>query len=129
MTMTDDTLSRGLYPRQRTEAEEWNRPLPPVTWSGWGSPVGAGIFLVGLGVAALLIRFAIRTRSIAKRIRSAATPKPTRKMPAPTGEPQPDQVTRRFGVFPFLRFGPLPCLLVAAEGIVCHCHYLGLLLS
>lgn len=28
-------------------------------WYGWGSPIGMAIFLVGLGISALLIRFAI----------------------------------------------------------------------
>ena len=59
MTMADDTLSRGKQARQRTEAEEWKYVEKAMTWSGWGSPVGAGIFLVSLGVAALLIRFAV----------------------------------------------------------------------
>jgi len=28
-------------------------------WYGWGSPVGLGIFILSLGIFALLIRFAI----------------------------------------------------------------------
>jgi hypothetical protein len=30
-----------------------------MTWYGWGSPVGAGLFLVGLGTLLLLGRFAL----------------------------------------------------------------------
>lgn len=30
-----------------------------MAWYGWGSPVGLGIALVGVGVAAVLIRFAV----------------------------------------------------------------------
>jgi hypothetical protein len=30
-----------------------------MSWHGWGSPVGLAIALVGLGVAAILIRFAV----------------------------------------------------------------------
>ena len=28
-------------------------------WWGWASPIGLGLFLIALGVAAILIRFAI----------------------------------------------------------------------
>ena len=30
-----------------------------MSWYGWGSPVGLAIALVGVGVAAILIRFAV----------------------------------------------------------------------
>jgi len=30
-----------------------------MAWHGWGSPVGLGIALVGVGVAAVLIRLAV----------------------------------------------------------------------
>ena len=30
-----------------------------MAWYGWGSPVGLGIALVGVGIAAVLIRFAV----------------------------------------------------------------------
>jgi hypothetical protein len=30
-----------------------------MSWYGWGSPVGLAIVLVGVGIAALLIRFAV----------------------------------------------------------------------
>lgn len=30
-----------------------------MAWHGWGSPVGLAIALVGIGVAAVLIRFAV----------------------------------------------------------------------
>ena len=39
--------------------DEWKYAERALTWHGWGSPVGAGIFFVGLGVGALLLRFAI----------------------------------------------------------------------
>lgn len=39
--------------------EEWKYAEKALTWYGWGSPVGAGVFLVGIGIAALLIRLAI----------------------------------------------------------------------
>lgn len=28
-------------------------------WYGWGSPIGLSIFLIGLGITAILIRWAI----------------------------------------------------------------------
>jgi len=30
-----------------------------MTWYGWGSPVGAGLFLVGLGAFLVLARYAL----------------------------------------------------------------------
>jgi len=30
-----------------------------MSWYGWGSPVGLAIALVGVGVAAILVRFAV----------------------------------------------------------------------
>ena len=32
---------------------------PTLAWHGWGSPVGVGILIVSLGLAALLLRVAI----------------------------------------------------------------------
>jgi hypothetical protein len=38
---------------------QWKYAEQAMTWYGWGSPVGAGIFLVGLGLFILLVRFAV----------------------------------------------------------------------
>jgi hypothetical protein len=39
----------------RTEEEEWKYASKAMAWYGWGSPIGAGIFLVcGAGTIALL---------------------------------------------------------------------------
>jgi hypothetical protein len=43
---------------QRSEAEEWKYAEKALTWSGWGSPVGLGIFIVAIGVFLLLIHHA-----------------------------------------------------------------------
>lgn len=43
--------SHGSFDRHAAEAA--------MAWYGWGSPVGLGIALVGVGVAAVLIRFAV----------------------------------------------------------------------
>jgi hypothetical protein len=37
----------------------WKYAEKAMVWSGWGSPVGAGIFFVCTGVFALLLRLAI----------------------------------------------------------------------
>ena len=39
--------------------EEWKYAEPALAWHGWGSPVGLGIMIVSLGVAAVLLRVAI----------------------------------------------------------------------
>ncbi|HUI97204.1 MAG TPA: hypothetical protein VLX44_15715 [Xanthobacteraceae bacterium] len=36
-------------------AEAWKYADKALTWYGWGSPVGLGIFLVSLGVVLVLI--------------------------------------------------------------------------
>jgi hypothetical protein len=59
MTMTDNNIRPAAAARpQRTEDQEWRYAEKAMTWSGWGSPVGAGIFFIAAGAAALLIRFA-----------------------------------------------------------------------
>ncbi len=58
MTVREDSLGSRAG-TSRTEAEEWKYAEKAMAWSGWGSPVGAGIFLVALAAAALLARFAI----------------------------------------------------------------------
>jgi hypothetical protein len=45
--------------RQMTPEEQWRYAEPSLRWYGWGSPVGLGIVLVCLGIAALLVRFAV----------------------------------------------------------------------
>ena len=39
--------------------EEWKYAEPTLAWHGWGSPVGLGMMIVSLGVAAVLLRVAI----------------------------------------------------------------------
>jgi hypothetical protein len=45
--------------RQLTREEEWKYAEPSLRWHGWGSPVGLGIVIVALGLAAVLVRVAI----------------------------------------------------------------------
>ena len=59
MTTADNTIRTSAAARPpRTEDQEWRYAEKAMTWSGWGSPVGAGVFFVCLGAAALLIRLA-----------------------------------------------------------------------
>jgi hypothetical protein len=44
---------------RRSEDQEWRYAEKAMTWSGWGSPVGFAIFLVGLGLAGVLARIAL----------------------------------------------------------------------
>ncbi len=37
------------------EAEAWKYAEKALTWYGWGSPVGPGIFLVALALVVLLV--------------------------------------------------------------------------
>ncbi len=46
-------------PRPLTRDEEWRYAEPTFRWHGWASPVGLGILLVCIGLAALLVRFAV----------------------------------------------------------------------
>lgn len=43
--------SRESFDRHAAEAA--------MAWYGWGSPVGLGIALIGVGIAAVLIRLAV----------------------------------------------------------------------
>jgi len=43
---------------QRTEADEWKYAEKTLTWSGWGSPVGLGLFLVSVGAFIVLLSHA-----------------------------------------------------------------------
>jgi len=45
--------------KQLSRDEEWKYAEKALTWHGWGSPVGVGVFVVGIGVGGLLIRLAI----------------------------------------------------------------------
>jgi len=38
--------------------EVWKYAEKSLTWSGWGSPIGLGLFVVALAVAVLLCRYA-----------------------------------------------------------------------
>ena len=42
-----------------TADRDWRYVERAMTWYGWGSPVGAGIFLVGLGACLVLVRVAL----------------------------------------------------------------------
>jgi hypothetical protein len=50
-TTTNPSLNPGSFERHAAEAA--------MAWHGWGSPVGLAIGLVGLGLAAMLLRFAV----------------------------------------------------------------------
>jgi hypothetical protein len=47
-----------MSPVTRTEAEECKYAEKALTWYGWGSPVGLGVFLIAIGVFLLLIHHA-----------------------------------------------------------------------
>ena len=36
----------------------WKYVEKSLEWSGWGSPIGLGFFIVAIGVVAVLIRYA-----------------------------------------------------------------------
>jgi hypothetical protein len=42
----------------RRDDEAWKYAEKAMTWYGWGSPVGLGLFIVCIGVFILLLRFA-----------------------------------------------------------------------
>ena len=46
----------------RTEAEEWKYAEKALTWYGWGSTVGLGLFLVAIGIVLVLIHQAVLLR-------------------------------------------------------------------
>ncbi|HVZ14781.1 MAG TPA: hypothetical protein VG894_10010 [Bauldia sp.] len=43
----------------RSEDQEWRYANAALSWYGWGSPIGAGIFLVCIAAAIALLRYAI----------------------------------------------------------------------
>ena len=51
LTTTDPHATPGSFDRYAAEAA--------MAWHGWGSPVGLAIALVGVGIAAVLVRFAV----------------------------------------------------------------------
>jgi hypothetical protein len=57
--MADNRIASPGSASGRSEEQEWRYAEKAMIWSGWGSPVGAGLFLVGAGIASLLLRFAI----------------------------------------------------------------------
>jgi hypothetical protein len=42
----------------RSEDQEWRYANAALSWYGWGSPIGAGIFLVCIAAAIALLRYA-----------------------------------------------------------------------
>jgi hypothetical protein len=52
-------MTTNLEMTPAAETREWRYAERAMTWYGWGSPVGAGIFLVGLGACLVLIRVAV----------------------------------------------------------------------
>lgn len=42
----------------RTEEQEWKYASAAMAWYGWGSPIGAGAFLVCIAAVAALLRYA-----------------------------------------------------------------------
>lgn len=42
-----------------TPEQEWKYAETALRWHGWGSPVGMGLGLVCLGLAAVLVRLAL----------------------------------------------------------------------
>jgi hypothetical protein len=44
--------------QEMTPEMEWKYAEPAMRWYGWASPVGVGLFLLALGGAAALFRFA-----------------------------------------------------------------------
>jgi hypothetical protein len=43
----------------RNEEQEWRYAATAMAWHGWGSPIGAGIFLVCLAGTLALLRYAV----------------------------------------------------------------------
>jgi hypothetical protein len=43
---------------QRSKDEEWRYAEKAMTWYGWGSPIGLGVFIIAIGVFILLLHLA-----------------------------------------------------------------------
>ncbi|MGL4285647.1 MAG: hypothetical protein ACRCVA_04850 [Phreatobacter sp.] len=41
------------------DASPWRAEQAAMTWHGWGSPVGIGLLLIAIGIAAVLVRHAV----------------------------------------------------------------------
>jgi hypothetical protein len=56
-----DTKEQALSLGTHSSHDSFNRHAAEaaMAWYGWGSPVGLGIALIGVGIAAVLIRFAV----------------------------------------------------------------------
>jgi len=54
------TMSDMLHSKtDLTPAEEWKYAEKAMTWYGWGSPIGAGVFLLCLAAAVYVVRMAL----------------------------------------------------------------------
>jgi hypothetical protein len=42
----------------RTEDQEWRYASAALSWYGWGSPIGAGVFLLCIAGVVALLRYA-----------------------------------------------------------------------
>jgi hypothetical protein len=43
---------------QKSDLESWKYAEKSMTWYGWGSPVGLGLFIISIGVFILLLHYA-----------------------------------------------------------------------
>jgi hypothetical protein len=43
---------------QKSDLESWKYAEKSMTWYGWGSPVGLGLFIISTGVFILLLHYA-----------------------------------------------------------------------
>jgi hypothetical protein len=43
---------------QKSDLESWKYAEKSMTWYGWGSPVGLGLFIISVGVFILLLHYA-----------------------------------------------------------------------
>ena len=50
---------KGQQMTQLTPEQEWKYAQQAMSWHGWGSPIGLGIFLVSLSIVALVVRVAM----------------------------------------------------------------------
>jgi hypothetical protein len=59
MAIAQMEASMSEHQARLTPAEEWKYAERSLAWHGWGSPVGLGIFVVSLGMVAVLARVAL----------------------------------------------------------------------
>jgi hypothetical protein len=43
---------------QKSDLESWKYAEKSMTWYGWGSPAGLGLFIISIGVFILLLHYA-----------------------------------------------------------------------